>query len=166
MPKKQNQITMRKVYTVILSLVSRLPNHHSSNGKDRQKHPTLLTLIRRINIVHDVTKVEQQELFGIDEGRPLPDVTPERAKPLAVVEGVQNRFLQTTAAVRAINHVCHARSESPVVERQRIPGRPPSEQELEVVQEVRTSCPIPLRAILLQRPAELPHKRIRSRTHH
>ena len=44
MPKKQNQITMRKVCIVIKSLVSRRPHHHSSYSQDREKHHTLLTL--------------------------------------------------------------------------------------------------------------------------
>ena len=66
MPKKQNQITMRKVCIVIKSLVSRRPHHHSSNSQDREKHHTLLTLKRRKNVVHDVTNVEQHELFGLD----------------------------------------------------------------------------------------------------
>ena len=49
-------------------------------------------LIWRVNIVHDVTNVEQHELFGADASRPLPDVAPEQVNPLAVVKGVQSRF--------------------------------------------------------------------------
>ena len=109
MPKIQNQITMRKVCIFIQSLVSRRPNHHSSYSKDRKKHHTLLTLIRRKNVVHDVTNVEQHELFGFDASRPLTDVIPKRANSLAVVEGVLSRFFQTTGAASAIGHVCQAR---------------------------------------------------------
>ena len=111
MPKEQNQITMRKVYIVIQSLVSCRPNHHSGYSLDREKHHTLLTLKRRKNVVYDVTNVEQHELFGFDASRPLPDVIPERANSLAVVESVQSRFFQATAATSTIGHVCQARSE-------------------------------------------------------
>ena len=93
MPKDQDQIMMRKVCTLIQSLVSHLPNHHSSHSEDHEKHHTLLTLKRRVNIVNDVTNVVQQELLGTDASRLLLDVTPERANPLTVVEGVQSRFL-------------------------------------------------------------------------
>ena len=74
-PKEQDQIPMRKVCTLIKSLVSRLPNHHTGYSQDRAKHHTLLTLMRRVNIVHDVTNVEQHELSGADVSRPLSDVT-------------------------------------------------------------------------------------------
>ena len=109
MPKIQNQITMRKVCIVIQSLVSCRPNHHSSYSQDREKHHTLLTLIRRKNVVHDVTNVEQHELLGFDASRPLADVIPKRANSLALVEGVLSRFFQATAAASAIWHVCQAR---------------------------------------------------------
>ena len=102
MPKIQNQITMRKVCIVIQSLLSRRPNHHSSYGLDHEKHHTLLTLKRRKNVVDDVTNVEQHELLGFDASRPLPDVIPERANSLAVVEGVPSRFFQATAAANVI----------------------------------------------------------------
>ena len=92
MPKRQDQIPMRKVCTLIQSLVSRHPNHHLGYSQDCEKHHTLLTLIRRYNIVYDVTNVEQHELLGTDTSRPLLDVTPERPYPLAVVECVQGRF--------------------------------------------------------------------------
>ena len=52
----------------------------------------LLILKRRKNVVHDVTNVEQYELLGFDASGPLPDVIPERANSLAVVEGMINRF--------------------------------------------------------------------------
>ena len=106
MPKIQNQIAMRKVCIVIQSLLSRVPNHHSSYSQDREKHHTLLTLKRRKNVVHDVTNVEQHELLGFDASRPLPDVIPKRADSLAVVEGVLSRFFQSTGAARTIRHVC------------------------------------------------------------
>ena len=93
MPKEQDQITIRKVCTLIQSLVSLLPNPHSSHGYDHEKHHTLLTLKRRVNIAHNVTNVEQHELSRADASCPLLDVAPERANPLAVVEGVQSRFL-------------------------------------------------------------------------
>ena len=35
---------------------------------------------------------EQHEILGFDASRPLPDVIPERANSLAVVEGVLSRF--------------------------------------------------------------------------
>ena len=108
MPKEQDQIPMRKVCTLIQSLVSRYPNHHSGYSQDREKHHTLLTLIRRYNIVYDVTNVEQHELLGTDTSFPLLDVTPERPYPLAVVEGVQSRFFQSTAAAGAVSRVCQA----------------------------------------------------------
>ena len=56
MPKIQNQITMRKVCIVIQPLVSRCTNHYLGYSWDRKKHPTLLTLKRRKNVVYDVTK--------------------------------------------------------------------------------------------------------------
>ena len=154
MPKEQDQIPMRKVCTLIQSLVSRYPNHHSGYSQDREKHHTLLTLIRRYNIVYDVTNVEQHELLGTDTSFPLLDVTPERPYPLAVVEGVQSRFFQSTAAAGAVSRVCQACSVSPVAEGQRITGKPPGERELGVVQEARAWRPIPLGANLPQRPAE------------
>ena len=105
-------------------------------------------------------------LFGINAGRPLPDVTPKRANPLAVVEGVQNRSFLATAAADAIRHVYQARLKGLVSQGQRILGKPLGERELGVVQEARTWRSIPLRANLLQRPAELLHERTRSETHH
>ena len=92
MPKVQDQIPMRKVCTLIQSLVSRHPNHHSSDSQNREKHHTFLTLIRRYKVIYVVTNVEQHELPRTDTSRPLPDVTPERPYPIAVVEGVQSRF--------------------------------------------------------------------------
>ena len=83
---------MRKVCTLIQSLVTCRPNHHSGYSQDREKHHTLLTLKRRYNIVYDVTNVEQHELLGTDMSCSLLDMTPEWPYPLAVVEGVQNRF--------------------------------------------------------------------------
>ncbi len=123
----------------------------------REKHHTLLTLKRRKNVVHDVTNVEQHELFGINAGRPLPDGTPKRANSLALVKGVQSRFFQITAAAEAIRHVFQARFEIPVGKGQRIPGKPPGEREL-VVQEVRTWCLIPLRTNL---PSDQPSRSTR-----
>ena len=114
MPKEQNQITMRKVCTVIQSFLLRLPNHHSKHNYNREKHHTLLTSIRKFNTIHDATNVEQHELFGIDVGCQLPDVTPKRTNPQAVVEGVQSRFFQANATAEAIGHVCQAYLESPV----------------------------------------------------
>ena len=64
-----------------------------------------LTFIRRVNIVHDITNVEQHKLLGIDAGRPLSDVTPKRIDSLAVAEGVQSSFFWAIAAARAIGHV-------------------------------------------------------------
>ena len=88
--KVQDQIPMRKVSTLIQSLVSRHPNHHLGYSQDREKHHTLPTLLRRYNIVYDVTNVEQHEVLGTDTSHPLLDVTPGRPYPLAVVEGVQS----------------------------------------------------------------------------
>ena len=51
-------------------------------------------------------------MFGINAGRPLPDVTPKREDSLTVVEDVQSRLFQKTAAASAIGHVCQARFES------------------------------------------------------
>ena len=127
MSKVQDQIPMRKVCTLIQPLVSRHPNHHSGYSQDREKHHMLLTLIRKYNIVYGLTNVEQQKLLGTDTSRPLLDVTPERPYPLAVVEGVQSRFFQSTAAAGAVRRVCQARSVSPVAEGQRITGKPPGE---------------------------------------
>ena len=101
MPKEQNQITMRNVCVVIQSLLLRRLNHHSSYSQDPEKHHTLLTSIQRVNIVLDV---ERHELFGIDTGRSLPNVTPKRSNPLAVVEGVQRCFFLATAAAETIGH--------------------------------------------------------------
>ena len=153
---------MRKACTLIQSLVSRHPNHHSSYSQDREKHYTLLTLIQRYNIVYDVTNVEQYEQPGTDTSCPLLDVTPERPYPLAVVEGVQSRFFHSTAATGAVRHVCSACSVSPVAEGQHIPGEPPDERELGIVQEARAWRPIPLGANLPQRPAEPLLQRIRN----
>ena len=101
-----------------------------------------------------------------DAGRPLP-VTPKRANSLAIVEGVRNRFFLTTTAAEAIGHVCQTYFECIIrhisqthFDCTRVPCKPPGELELGVVQEARTWRPIPLRANLLQRPAELPHEKI------
>ena len=153
MKKIQNQITMRKVCTVIQSLVSRRPNHHSSYCQDREKHHTLLTMKRRKNVVYDVTNVEQHKLFAFDVSRPLLNVIPKRANSLAVVEGVLNRFFQPTAAARDIRHVCQARFVVQVTKGQRIPCKLLGERELGVVQEARSWHPIPVRADLLRHPA-------------
>ena len=107
--KHKTRSRWEKVCIVIKSLVSRRPHHHSSYSQDREKHHTLLTLKRRKNVVHDVTNVEQHELFGLDAGRPLADVITKRTDSLAVVEGVLSRFFQATAAASAIGHVCQAR---------------------------------------------------------
>ena len=154
MPKVQDQIPMRKVCTLIQSLVLRHPNHHSSYSQDREKHHTLLTLIWSYNIVYDITNIEQQEPPGTNTSHPLPDVTLERPYPLAVVEGVQSRFFLTTSATGAIRHVCQACSVSPVVVGQCIPGELPGERELRVVQESWAWCPNPLGANLPQWPAD------------
>ena len=71
----------------------------------------LLTLKQRKNVVHDITNIEQHKLFRFDASRPLPDVIPERANSLAVVEGMLSCFFQATATVSAVRHVCQARSE-------------------------------------------------------
>ena len=92
MPEIQNQITMWKVCIIIQSLLSHHPNHHSSSSSDREKHHTLLTLKRTKNVVHNVTNVEQHELLGFEASCPLPDVIPEWANLLAVVEGVLSHF--------------------------------------------------------------------------
>ena len=136
MPKEQNKIMMRKVCTVIQSLVSYLPNHHSSHSYDCKKHHTFLTLIRRVNTVHDVTDVYS----------PIP----ERANLLAVVEGVQSCFLYITAIAWTIKHVYQARSEGPVVERQCVLDKQSAEPELRVVEEARACGPILLRVNLPQ----------------
>ena len=57
MLKEQNQIPIRKVFTVINPFFC------------FSQITTLLTLIWRINIVLDVINVEQHELFGIYAGR-------------------------------------------------------------------------------------------------
>ena len=144
MPKEQDQIPMINVCTLIQSFVSRHPNNHSVYNQDREKHHTLLTLIRRYNIVYDVTNVEQHELLGTDTSCPLLDVTSERPYPIAVVEGMQSRFFQSTAAAGVVRRVCQARSVSPVAEGQRITRKPPGEREPGVVQEARfdlSTCP-------------------------
>ena len=165
MPKRQNQITMRKVCIVIQSLLSYRPNHHS----DREKRYTLLTLNRRKNVVNDVTNVEQHELLGFDASRPLnstpKNMIPKRANSLAVV-GVISRFFQTTAAASEIRHVCQARFEVQAKKGQRVPCKSPGERELGVVQEARFWRPIPVREDLLHSPAAPLAKRVRSRIHH
>ena len=146
---------MRKICTVIQSLLSRLPDHYSSYSSDCEKHPKLLTLIWRVNIVHDITKVEQHKLLGTDMGHSLTTCSSRRhAKP----------FPLNHCHSKTIRHVCQICSESPVVEGQCIPGKPPSEREL-VVQEARAWCPILLRVNLSQQPTKPLHQRIRSRTH-
>ena len=60
-----------------------------------------------------------------DPSRPLPNVIPERAKQLAVVEGVLRRFFQATAAESTIRHVCKAHSEVQAEKGQRVPWKPP-----------------------------------------
>ena len=57
-------------------------------------------------------------------------MTLERANSLTIVEDVQSRFFKTTAAAWEIRHVCHTRSESPVVEEQHISAKSSSEREL------------------------------------
>ena len=146
---------MRKFCIVIQFLLLRRQNHH-----------TLLTLKRRQNVVHDVTNVEQYELFGFDASRLFPDVILERANSLAVVEGVLSRFFQATAAASAIRHVCQARSEVQAEKGQPVPCRPPGERELGIVQEARTWRPIPMEADLLRRSAEPLTERVRSGAHH
>ena len=77
---------------------------------------------------------------------------PERANPLAVVEGVLSRFFQATATASAIRHFCQVCSEVQAEKGQRIPCNPPGERELEIVQEARIWHPIPMGADLLCRP--------------
>ena len=83
---------------------------------------------------------------------PLPDMTPKWANPHAVVEGVQSHFLLAPATAEAIG--------------QHVPRKPPGKRELGVVQEIQTWHSILLRANFFQRPAELPHEKIRCGTHH
>ena len=115
---------MRKVCALIQSLLSCRQNRHSTHRYDREKYHTLLTSIQRVNIVHDITNVEQNELFGVDAGRSLPDMA----------EAVQSRFFLVTAAAEAIGHICQTCFECPVGKRQRIPCKPPGERELGVIQ--------------------------------
>ena len=84
MPKEKNQIAKRKVCTVIQSLLSRLPNHHSGHSYDRGKHHLFLTFPRGINIVLLDVGYIVDKLFGMNAGRPLSDVTPKWADSLAV----------------------------------------------------------------------------------
>ena len=77
--------------------------------------------------VYEVTNVKQHELLGFDASRSLPDVIPERANSLAVVEGVLSRFFQTTTAASAIRHVCQACSEVQAKKVQRVPCKSPGE---------------------------------------
>ena len=49
---------------------------------------------------------------------------------------------------------------------QRVPCKTTGEQELGIIQEARTWCPIPMRANFLHRLVELIHERIESRAHH
>ena len=93
-------------------------------------------------------------------------MTPKQVNPLTVIEGVQSRFFLATAVAEAIRHVCQTRFECPVSKGQCVLCKPLGERELGVVQKAWTWCPIPLRANLLQRPAESLHERIRSETHH
>ena len=136
MPKEKNQITIRKVSTVIQSLLLRRPNPHSSYGKDHEKH-TFLTLQRRQNLVYDITNVKQHDLFEIDESCSLLDLSPKRANPLAVVEGVKSRFFYPSAPAGANRHICQASFDSPVSKGKCIPSESSGERELRVVQEVR-----------------------------
>ena len=92
MPKEQNQITMRKVCILIQSFLSHRPDHHSDYSLDHEKHHTFLTFIRRINIIHYVTNVEQHKLLRINEGRLLPEVTSKRMNSFTVVESVPRCF--------------------------------------------------------------------------
>ena len=55
MPKEQDQVPMRKICTLIKSIVSRLPNHHSRYRQDREKHLTLLTPTRCQHCPHSYT---------------------------------------------------------------------------------------------------------------
>ena len=106
-----------------------------------------------VKLCLDVTNVEQYELLGFDVSRLLPDVIPERANSLAVVEGVLSRFFQTTDAANAIRHVYQACSEVQAEKGQRIPCKSPGEQDFGFVQEARSWRPIPVGADLLRCPA-------------
>ena len=125
MPKKHNQILMRKVCNVIQLLLHRLNNNYRYR-QDHEKHYTFITFIQRVNIVHDETNVELHELLWFNAGRPLPNVVPKRTDSLALV-GVQSRFLSVTAAAKAIGHVCQTRFENLAEKGQRVPCKLPSE---------------------------------------
>ena len=161
-PEEQDQITITK----------RL-NCHTISSSALSKSSFWLWLRswetpfpRRINIVYNVTNVKQHKLFGVNASRPLPDVTPKRTNPLAVVKCVLSRFFHSSAAAGSIRYVWQARFESPIAKGQRIPSEPLTERELRVVQEARIWCPIPLRVNLLHRPTESLHELIWSDTHH
>ena len=83
---------MRKVCTVIQSLLFRRPNYYSWYNSGHEKHHILLTLKLRLNVVYDEPNVDYHELLGFDVGRPLSGVIPKRTNSLAVVEGVLSRF--------------------------------------------------------------------------
>ena len=113
-----------------------------------------------------VTNVEQHKQFGFDVSRPLPDVIPEQANPLAIVEGVLSRFFQNTAAASTVRHVCQTRSEVQAEKGQRVSCKPPGEWELWTAQEARTWHRIPMEVDLLRRPAVPLTERVISGAHH
>ena len=88
MPKEQHQITMTKslhrhtTQTTTLAIARIARNTTTTPLKQRQ------------NIVHDATNVEQHVPLGFYTNLPLPNAIPERANPLAAVEGVPSRLLQ------------------------------------------------------------------------
>ena len=49
-PKEKNQVTNRKVCTVIQSLVSHLPNHLLGHSEDHEKHYTFLTFPKGLTL--------------------------------------------------------------------------------------------------------------------
>ena len=59
MSKEKNQIIIRKVCTLIQSLLLCCPNHHSGYSLDNEKHLRFLTFSQRINIVYNVTNIKQ-----------------------------------------------------------------------------------------------------------
>ena len=78
----------------------------------------------------------------------------------------QSHFFQATAAARTIGHVCQARSEVQDEKGQRVPCKPPGEQELGIVKEARSWHQIPLGADHLRRLAVPLIKRAQTGTYH
>ena len=97
---------------------------------------TTVRIARTLHVSHPSTEAKHCPRFGIDASRPLSNVIPKRANPLAVVEGVPSRFFHSSVAAEAIRYVCQACFQSPVSKGQHIPSEPSDEREFKLFKKL------------------------------